>query len=193
MRPGQAPVERVQRVVQSYESELNNLVKRDRRNSRGRLIDDLRNQVGSFDAKIAGTLGSEDPLLRQAALDLQSSSDQIRRLATGLETRSWDRVLRDHHEARRLMHRAEWVLIIVSSITFVVSLLVSFILPRQVVKPLVDLKGAVDHAAAGNYEVEFDVAGQGEIVQLAQSVNDLIAHVKEKKIGPDMRSKGRVS
>jgi signal transduction histidine kinase len=43
-----------------------------------------------------------------------------------------------------------------------------------------DLKEAVDHAAAGNYEIEFDVKGEGEVVVLANSVRSLIAHVREK-------------
>jgi len=187
--PGNAPVDRIQNAVQAYESNLDNLLKRDRRGSRGRLIDDLRAQVGSFDAQISGTIESEDPAVRQATADLQSSSDQVRKMAVELESRSWDRVLRDHHDARRLMHSAEWVLIIVSTITFILSVLVSFILPRQVVKPLVDLKEAVDHAASGNYEIEFDVKGEGEIVQLAHSVNDLIAHVREKKEGPVLKER----
>ena len=177
--PGQAPVERIQRVVQAYEKDLNELLRRDRRESRGRLIDDLRVQVNSFDAQIGGTVEAEDPALHQATADLQASSDQVRQSASDLEKRSWERVLRDHQDARALMHRAEWVLIVVSAITIILSVLVSFILPRQVVKPLADLKEAVDHAAAGNYEIEFDVRGEGEIVQLVNSVRRLIAHLRE--------------
>ena len=187
--PGKAPVERIQNVVQAYEKNLDNLLKHDRHGSRGRLVDDLRNQVGSFGAQITGTLEVDDPALRQATMELQTSSDQVRQMAVDLESRAWERVLRDHHDARRLMHSAEWVLIIVSTITFILSVLVSFILPRQVVKPLVDLKEAVDHAASGNYEIEFDVKGEGEVVQLAHSVNDLIAHVREKKEGPDFQTR----
>jgi len=179
-QPGQAPVERIQKVVRAYEDKLDELLRRDRRESRGRLIDDLRLQVGSFDAQIAGTSEAQDPALREETTGLQSSGDQVRQLAAELEGRSWNRVLLDHHDARRLMRRAEYVLIIVSTITFILSVLVSFILPREVVKPLVDLKEAVDHAAAGNYEIEFDVQGEGEVVQLANSVRRLIAHVREK-------------
>jgi CHASE3 domain sensor protein len=179
--PGQAPVDRIQKVVQAYERDLNGVVKRDRSESRGRLIDDLRKGVGSFDAQITQTLEAEDPALRQATTDLSASSDQVRQLAADLEKRSWERVLRDQQETRGLVRRAEWVLGIVSAVTLLLSVLVSFILPRQVVKPLVDLKGAVDHAAAGNYEIEFDVQGDGEVVQLANSVRSLIGHVREKR------------
>jgi len=77
------------------------------------------------------------------------------------------------------------VLIIVSGLTLLVSIAISFVLPRQVVKPLVDLKTAVDHAAAGNYEIAFQVKGEGEVVQLARSVRNLIAHVREKKTNSD--------
>ncbi len=188
--PGQEPVERIQNVVRAYERNLDNLLKRDRLGSRGQLIDDLRVQVGSFDAQIAGTLEREDPALRQATADLQSSSLQVRKLAADVESRSWDRVVHDHQEARLLMHRAEWVLIIVSSITFVLSVLASFILPRQLVKPLMDLKEAVDHAAAGNYEIEFDVQGEGEVVVLANSVRSLIAHVRKKHESEVLRAGG---
>ena len=67
--------------------------------------------------------------------------------------------------------------------TLLVSIWVSFTLPRQVVKPLTDLKEAVDHAAAGNYEIEFAVQGKGEVVELADSVRKLIAHAREKHNG----------
>jgi HAMP domain-containing protein len=59
------------------------------------------------------------------------------------------------------------------------------VLPREVVRPLLELKEAVDHAAAGNYEIEFDVQGKGEVADLANSVRDLIAHVREKKSDTD--------
>jgi len=55
---------------------------------------------------------------------------------------------------------------------------ISFVLPRQVVKPLLSLREAVDHAAAGNYEIDFDIQGEGEVVQLANSIRNLIAHVQ---------------
>jgi len=181
--PGQAPVERIQRVVRAYEKDLDNLLRHDRRENRGRLVDDLRTQVGSFDAQIAETIQTEDPALRQAAAGLQTSSDEVRQTASDLEKRSWNRVLHDHQDARSLLHRAEWVLSIVSGLTLILSVLVSFILPRQVVKPLVDLKEAVDHAATGNYEIEFDVQGEGEIVQLANSLRRLLAHVREMTLG----------
>jgi CHASE3 domain sensor protein len=177
----QAPPDRIQRVVRAYEKDLNSLLRRDRRESRTQLIDDLRTQVESFDAQITETLEAEDPSLRQAAIGLQDSSNEVLILATQLQHRSQQRVKQDHQEARRLIRRAEWVLGIVSALTLLLSIVVSFLLPREVVKPLVDLKQAVDHAAAGNYEIEFDLQGEAEVVQLADSVRGLIAHVREKK------------
>jgi len=179
--PVQAPVERIQGVIRAYERDLNGLLKRARAYNRGQLVEELRNRVGSFDAQITATLEAEDPALRQATLGLGVSSNEILRLAAELERRSWERVQRNHEEAGALLRRAEWVLIIVSTLTLVLSIWVSFVLPRAVVKPLVDLRAAVDHAAAGNYEIDFDVQGEAEVVQLAESVRGLIAHVREKK------------
>jgi len=180
--PGQPPVERIQRVVQAYERDLDELLRRDNRESRSRLVDDLRSGVGSFDAQISETMQAEDPALRQAAMGLQASSSELMQLASDMEKRSWERMYRDHQETQQLVRRAEWVLIIVSSITLLLSILASILLPRQVVKPLVALKEAVDHAAAGNYEIEFDVEGDGEVVQLANAVRSLIAHVRDKRL-----------
>ena len=95
----------------------------------------------------------------------------------------------DHHDARELIHRAEWVLGIVSTLVVLLSVWVSFVLPREAVRPLSDLKDAVDHAAAGNYEIEFDVQGEGEVVQLANSVRNLIAHVREKRAEAEVGSR----
>ena len=100
-----------------------------------------------------------------------------------MESRSWERVQKDHAHARALLIRAEVIGGIISMLTLLVSIWVSFTLPRQVVKPLTDLKQAVDHAAAGNYEIEFEVKGDGEVVELADSVRNLIAHAREKHNG----------
>jgi methyl-accepting chemotaxis protein len=57
---------------------------------------------------------------------------------------------------------------------------VSYILPRQVIKPLLSLKEAVDHAAQGNFEIEFDVQGKGEIVDLVDSLRSMLVAVRQK-------------
>lgn len=177
----QTPEGRIRDVVRAYEQDLDNLLQHAPRTSRAHLVEELRNQVDSFDAQIASTTAAEDPAIRQITQELHNSSDEILTLATELGARSWDRVENDHREARGLVSRAEWVLIVVSGLILLLSIWVSFVLPRQVVKPLMDLKQAVDHAAAGNYEIEFDVQGEGEVVQLANSLRHLIDHVREKK------------
>jgi nitrogen fixation/metabolism regulation signal transduction histidine kinase len=101
-------------------------------------------------------------------------------VASELEKRNWGRVEADHENVRRLIHRAEWSLGIVSIITLVFSVWVSLVLPGQVVKPLVSLKEAVDHAAAGNYEIDFELHGGGEVVELARSVQNLISGLRER-------------
>jgi HAMP domain-containing protein len=176
-QPGEAPNERIQSVVHNYESNLNNTVRENSRTSRAKLMDELRAQVDSFDTQITSTLQASDPKLRQIAGDLDISSRQVISIMSNLETGNWQRVQDDHQDARKLLHRAEWVLIIVSGLTIILSVWISFILPRQVVQPLVSLKEAVDHASAGNYEIEFEVQGQGEVVELAKSVRNLIAHL----------------
>jgi CHASE3 domain sensor protein len=177
--PGGTAVERVQQVVQAYEKDLDDLLKQGRRRTRAQLIDNLRNQVGSFDSQITSTMEDVDPVLRQVAPALQASSEKILQAAGELETRSWARVQHDHQEARHLLYRAEWVLSIVSGLTLLLSVWISFVLPRQVVKPLQELKEAVDHAASGNYLIDFELRGQGEVVELAKSVRRLIAHMQE--------------
>lgn len=172
--------ERFRQVVQAYEKNLNDAMKRSRRESRAALLDDLRSLSGSFDSQVGAAVAGSNPALRQATQALQSSSDKVLQLSSNLEHSSWDRVSQDHLDARHLIDRAEWVLSIVSAFVIILSIIVGYILPRQVVKPLMDLKGAVDHAAGGNYEIEFDVQGKGEVAQLAHSVRDLIAHISEK-------------
>jgi CHASE3 domain sensor protein len=177
-KPGNTAIERVQEVVRAYEKDLNDLLKRAGRQSRARLVDDLRNQVGSFDAQIMSTVEAGDPTLQRVAPALQASSQRVLEVAGELEKSGWARVQRDHSNARRLLYRAEWVLSSVSVLTVLLSIWISFILPRQVVKPLVELREAVDHAASGNYQIDFELRGEGELVDLAKSVRNLIAHVK---------------
>ena len=179
--PPEAPAERVQSVVETYQRQLIELLRSAGRHSRAHLMQEIRDQLDSFDAEITNRLEAEDPALRQATVELRVSSTDLLQLSKDLENRSWNRVQRDHQDARRLVQRAEWVLGIVSLLTLILSVTASFILPRQVVKPLLNLKEAVDHAAAGNYEIEFDVEGDGEVVGVANSVRSLIAHVRAKE------------
>jgi CHASE3 domain sensor protein len=180
-KPGQAPADRINAVVAAYEQDLDNLLKSARYKRRSQLVDELRDRVDSFDAQISKTVQEVSPALRQITMDLQNSGQDVLDLASQLEARNWGRIENDHRKAQRLISRAEWSLAIVSAITFLVSVWISFVLPRQVVKPLVSLKEAVDHAAAGNYEIDFDIQGEGEVVELTNSIRNLIAHVREVK------------
>jgi len=176
--PGQEATERVREVVRAYERDLDALLRNAKRLPRARLIESLRDRVGSFDAQITDTVQSRDPALREATANLEESSRKILQLTANLESQSWKRVQENHQQARRLIRQAEWVLSIVSALTFILSVWVSLILPKQAAKPLLDLKKAVDAAAAGNYAQKINFQGEGEIVELAKSVSDLIGHVK---------------
>ncbi len=176
---GQPRVERLRRAVHAYERDLDEMIGHADTRSRTRLIQELHQRTRTFDTEIAAA-GTEDPVLESIAGQLRRDAASFLSLASQLERHSWDRVKRDHRDARGLMARAEWVLGSVSLLTLLISIWVSFVLPREVVRPLLDLKEAVDHAAAGNYETELDLKGRGEVVDLAHSVRNLIAHVREK-------------
>jgi CHASE3 domain sensor protein len=177
--PGQTPGERIQQVVKAYERDLDNLLRGSSRESRAKLIDDLRTRVDSFDSEITDTVQSENPELRQVTAGLQTSGEAILHLAEQFRQQNWKRVQVDHQNARYLLHRAEWVLTIVSAFTLLLSVWVSFVLPQQVVEPLVRLREAVDHAALGNYDIEFELHGGGEVVELAKSLQNLTAHLRK--------------
>ena len=177
------PVQSLRDVVRTYQKDVDDVLAHSTGESRARLIDMLRARIESFDAEVAAKVEENDPEIRQTSRDLATASQRIINLSTALENRSWERVQRDHQRARALLIRAEVVGGIVSIMTLLVSIWVSFTLPRQVVKPLTDLKQAVDHAAAGNYEIKFEVKGEGEVVELADSIRDLIAQLREKHNG----------
>ncbi len=176
--PGGTAVERVQEVLQAYEKDLNDLLKQGQHRTRTQLIDSLHSQVGAFDAQITSTVEAGDPTLRRATPALQTSSEKVLQIASELETRSWERVQHDHQEARHLLHSAEWVLSIVSALTLLLSVWISFVLPRQVVRPLLELRQAVDQAASGNYGFDLELRGEGEVVELAKSFQNLIAQLR---------------
>ncbi|HEY1468923.1 MAG TPA: HAMP domain-containing protein [Candidatus Acidoferrum sp.] len=178
--PGQAPTDRIQVVVQAYERDLNELLRQARFKSRTKLVDELRGRVDSFDAQISKTVQEGEPGLREATMDLETSSQEILGRASELESRNWRRVQEDHRQARHLISEAEWALGVVSGLTFLLSVWFSFILPRQVVKPLLNLKEAVDRAAAGDCAIDFDIQGKGEVVQLANSIRSLVEHMHRR-------------
>jgi len=178
-QPGDAPQERIRSVVSNYESELNDLVQQYSHKSRTKLVEELRTQVNSFDAEITKTVETGDPTLRRYASDIESSSRRVFGLAGELKERIWQRVQDDHRKAQEILRRAEWVLSIVSILVILLSIWITFTLPREIVKPLINLKDAVDDAASGNYQVEFQLQGKGEVVDLAKSVCNLISHISE--------------
>jgi methyl-accepting chemotaxis protein len=155
------------------------LMQKDSHMSRAKLVDELRTEVGSFDAEITKTVETGDPTFRRYASEIESSSQQVFDLTSGLEERIWQRVQEDHRKAQRLLRRAEWVLSIVSVVVILLSVWITFALPREIVKPLISLKDAVNDAASGNYQIEFELEGKGEIVDLAKSVRNLISHITQ--------------
>ena len=177
----EAPAQHVRDVIRAYTRDLDHLLKGSSHTTRATLMEELHNRLGTLDEQVAASLEAEDPAFRQISADLRTSTDAIVKESSELEARSWQRVQRDHEKARLLLRRAEWVLSIVSLLTILLSVWASIVLPRTVVEPLVALKAAVDRAAAGNYAIEFDVEGEGEVVQLANSVRKLLAHVREKE------------
>ena len=178
-QPEQGDADRIQAVVRAYEKDLNDLLRGAKSKRREQLIVELRNRVGSFDAQISATVQEGNPALGPVTADLQTSSQEVLRLLSELETRNWKRVESDHREARRLMRSAEWALSIVSAITLLFSVWVSFILPRQVVKPLISLREAVDHAAQGDSAIDLEIEGRGEVADLALSVRNLIVQLRQ--------------
>jgi nitrogen fixation/metabolism regulation signal transduction histidine kinase len=181
---GQPRINRLRSAVSAYEKDLNQILRSAHKRRRASVVRDLHERTSKFDSEISAA-GTEDPVLQPISAELEKSASSFLNRATALEHRSWNHVEKDHDDARALMTRAEWVLGSVSLLVLLISIWVSYVLPKEVVQPLLDLKQAVDHAAAGNYEIEFDVQGKGEMVQLANSVRDLIAHVREKKTNHD--------
>lgn len=177
-RPGQRTNNRVQSVVKSYEKDLDELLKRSGTIRRDRLLAELRRRVDSFDTQISSTIDVENPDLERVTDDLQSSSEKVLSKTSELESTNWARVQNDHFDARKLLHEAEWALSIVSALTLIISIWVSYVLPKQVIKPLLSLKEAVDHAAQGNYDLEFEVQGKGEIVELVDSLKRMLASLR---------------
>lgn len=178
-QPGQGDADRIRAVVRAYERDLNDLLRGAKWKRREQLIEELRNRVGSFDTQISATVQEGNPALGPLTADLQTSSQEVLRLLSELETRNWKRVESDHREARRLMRSAEWALSIVSAITLLFSVWVSFVLPRQVVRPLISLREAVDHAAQGDGAIDLEIEGRGEVTDLALSVRNLIVQLRQ--------------
>lgn len=168
----------VQSVVRDYEKNLDALIRRRKTADETHLIDELRGRAASFDDQISNTIEATDPALMNVTTELQASSGQVLQTLSELEEQSWSDVQQDHREARRLLHRAEWTLSIVSVVTFLLSVWISFVLPKQVVQPLLNLKQAVDGAISDSQEPELNVPAEGELGQLAQSIRNLIADVR---------------
>ena len=176
----QESVDRIREAVTAYEEDLNSLLGERRHKNRVELVQELRTRANSFDTRITEAIQVANPALSQVTPDLRASSQETLQLTSDLEQQNWGRIQMDHQEARQLIRRAEWALSIVSAVTLLFSVWASLILPGQVAKPLVSLKEAVDHAATGNFEIDFELHGGGEVVELAKSVQNLTALLRGK-------------
>ncbi len=176
----QEPVDRIREAVTAYEKDLNDLLGEPRHKNRAKLIQELRTRANSFDTRMTEAIQVANPALSQVTPDLRESSQESLQLTSDMEQQNWGRVQMDHQEARQLIRRAEWALSIVSAVTLLFSVWVGLILPGQVAKPLVSLKEAVDHAATGNFEIDFELHGGGEVVELAKSVRRLTSLLRGK-------------
>lgn len=181
-QPGNENGDPVRVAVKAYEKDLDDLLRTAKYKRRSQLVDELRRRVGSFDAQVSETAQESNPALQHVSGDLQSSSEQVLTTLSELEVQNWKRVEWDHRHARALLNHAEWALSIVSALTLLFSVWVSFVLPRQVVQPLVSLREAVDHAAHGESATDLDVEGKGEVAELALSVRNLIARLQTGEV-----------
>ena len=171
----------IQSVVDDYEKSLDALIRNERSANKAHIIDQLRARASSFDDQITQTIQATDPAILAVTTEMQSSSEKVLQILSGLEEQNWTSVQADHRDARALLHRAEWTLSIVSGLTFLLSIWISFILPKQTVLPLVKLKQAVDRAIADDHEADSNVRAEGELGDLAQSIRRLLAQVRESR------------
>jgi hypothetical protein len=115
-----------------FEKDLDALVKTARHEKRAQLVRELHTRAVSFDSRITEAIQRANPALHQVAPDLRASSQKALQLTSTLEEENWGRVQMDHQEARQLIHRAEWSVSIVSTVTLLFSVWASLILPGQV-------------------------------------------------------------
>jgi CHASE3 domain sensor protein len=177
-------VQQVQSVVHDYEKSLNTLLRSKPAGDRTKLVDELRSRASSFDDQIAQTMETTDPALTKVTTELQASSETILQTLSSLEEQSWSAVQNDHRQARQLLHRAEWTLSIVSGLTFLLSVWISFVLPKQLVQPLVRLKQNVDRAICDDQSDHMNIRAEGELGELAESIRNLIDELRASHTAP---------
>jgi methyl-accepting chemotaxis protein len=171
----------IQSVVADYENSLDTLIRNEKNANKTRIIDELRARASSFDDQITKTIQARTPALLTITNDLQASSGAVLQILSELEVKNWTAVQEDHRQARGLLHQAEWTLSIISVLTFLLSVWISFILPKQVVLPLFKLKRAVDRAIADGHKDDANVRAEGELGELAKSIRRLLEQVHESK------------
>ena len=76
-KPGEAPSERIQTVLQAYERDLEGILKGAKNKRREDLVEELRTRIGSFDAQISKTAQEGNPALQQITADLQTSGQDL--------------------------------------------------------------------------------------------------------------------
>jgi len=98
-----------------------------------------------------------NPALIQVTPDLRVSSQETLELTSDMEQQMGTRP-NGPSEARQLIRRAEWALSIVSAATVLFSVWVSLILLGRSLNPR-EPQRSVDHAATGNFEIDFELMG----------------------------------
>ena len=122
------PIDSLRSIVRNYQKDLDDVLTHSTGETRTRLIEMLRARIESFDTEVAAKVEENDPEIRQTSRDLATASQRIATLSSDLEKRGWRRVQKDHERARALLIRAEIIGGIISFITLLVSIWVSFVL-----------------------------------------------------------------
>src|SRR5215831_9235415 len=75
--PGGTAAQRVQQAIVTYENDLNQLLRRSRRMKNTQLVQELQNQVQSFDTDLTKTLEQENRALGQVTERVRTSSQHV--------------------------------------------------------------------------------------------------------------------
>jgi len=175
---------RFQDVVNSYQKLVNSMLEAAKQSRSieevNRSIVEISNPKLSFDRYASQSLIESDPKRFE---QLHEQGERLHALALQISVSRWKKVEIERLRIEMLGHRATTLITITLVLTLVISFIVTWFLPRRVLRPLRQVTQALRTASSGNYDVFLHLSAKDELGDLVNEFHNLIEHMRDQKNG----------
>jgi methyl-accepting chemotaxis protein len=177
-----AAVEQFSGGVESYQKRIDLLLavaKRSKtREEVTQAIDAISNAAMSFDEMITRWVIDSDPTRSKMLVHLQTMGGVLSQQARLINENGWRRVEEERAHTESIGQRALFLIAVTSVLTFLLSFVLTWYLPKRVLQPIREVTQALRKASTGNYDVFLHLTAKDELGELVNEFHNLVDHMR---------------